>query len=401
MSDKRGDSMLVSASKKFMRKSFENTVYRFAEPPLANFSGDFGIYVHVPFCYSKCSFCPFYKEIYSENLKKRYVESVIKEMEDKDIRGQARWTYFGGGTPNTLTLGELETILEKMRSKVELKEVGIELLPALTSPEYISGLKSIGFTKISIGVESFSNRVMRKIGRKAPANCKVEELIEQAMALGLWVNADMMVGLRIAELGPSQVTIYPFMVIRGVKAKPGMLDQEQFELIEEAGQILKGWGYERKSVWTFALGDEVYDSSRDELVQDYAGFGPAAFSTYGTWKVVNPELEAYLKSIDNDKNMAFIAPKTEATNQWREFARMIYDLKCETYENAPAYINAFIRVLRLTGYCRDGHLTPKGMKFAHAITKAVVESLPFPLQNPQCVENYGEYERYKKGEVGT
>ena len=387
-----------------MRRSFEKTCYRFTEVPKTVFDGNFGIYIHVPFCLSKCSFCPFYKEIFSEQLKEQYLSAIEKEIYSTDMQGKAEWIYFGGGTPNTLTTKDIYGIVARIRDRVEIKSMGMELLPALLDKEYLSGLKTIGFTKVSVGVESFSDEVINKTGRKITTYERLAELIGFSQSLGLWVNVDMMVGLpdqtvdafrydieKVSTILPDQITIYPFMVIRGLKAAPSSPPQEQFGLIEEAGAALERYGYIRKGVWTFALGDDVYDSSRDELVEDYLGFGPSAFSTYGGWKVVNPELDVYLRGMENGRRMGFVAAKTKASDEWRKFARMIYDLKIDNTCSLPSYIKIFLWLLRITGHIKRETLTQKGRIFAHEITKTVVESLPFPIQNPGCVENYEEY----------
>ena len=108
---------------------------------------------------------------------------------------------------------------------------------------------------------------------------------------------------------PSQVTLYPFTNIRGFKTESSLSDQEQFELIEHAGEHLIEKGYNRTGIWTFALGDELYDSLRDELTDYYIGFGPAAFSTFENWKVVNPDLPAYFKTLQQGQHMGFVAPR--------------------------------------------------------------------------------------------
>lgn len=400
--------MIISTSKKMMQKSFERTRYRFMKIPKLVFEGRFGIYIHVPFCISKCSFCPFYKELLSEKLKRQYLDAIFKEIDGTDMRGTAKWVYFGGGTPNTLTIKDIRDLVERIRSKVQINSMGIELLPALLSDEYLKELKIIGFTKISIGVESFSGEVMNKTGRKTSTYDHVRELIEFAKSLRLWVNVDMMVGLpnqdanifrqdikTISTILPDQVTIYPLMTIRGLKTVLSSPPKEQFELVEEANKTLSSYGYCRKSVWTFARGDDVYDSARDELIEDYAGFGPTAFSTCGNWKIVNPKLDVYVTSIANGKRMGFVTPKTKASDEWRKFARMVYDLKIHSTCNLPSYIKIFIWTLKLAGCIKQGSLNGKGRIFAHEITKTVVESLPFPVQNPDCVENYGEYNSYK------
>lgn len=401
--------MIISKSKDMMRKSFEKTLYRFREIPGPVFNGNFGIYIHVPFCLARCTFCPFYKEIFSELMKERYLSAILKEIDETDMHGEAEWVYFGGGTPNTLTIKELDDIVERIRARVQIRSMGIELLPALLDEEYLRGLRAIGFTKISVGVESFSGKVINKTGRKIAAPDRVIALIEFAKSIGLWVNVDMMVGLpeqgadafrydikKISTVLPTQITIYPFMIIRGLKAVPSSPPRQQFDLIEGAGELLRECGYQRKGVWTFALGDDIYDSSRDELVKDYLGFGPSAFSTYGSWKVVNPELDVYVGNQESNKRMGFVASKTKASDEWRKFASMIYDLKVNGTSNLPFYIKIFTWLLKLTGYIRNGSLTPKGRIFAHEITKTVVESLPFPIQNPGCVENYDEYASRKR-----
>ncbi|MFX0096961.1 MAG: radical SAM protein [Candidatus Hodarchaeota archaeon] len=400
--------MIVSVSKKMMQRSFEKISYRFTDIPKPELDGDFGIYIHVPFCYSKCSFCPFYKEIYSENLKKQYLAAILKEIEDAELCNQAKWIYVGGGTPNTLDIEEIRSILDRIKHKIKLNSLGIELLPTLITDDYLRGLKKLGFSKISIGIESYSNEVMEKTGRKIGNNEHIGRILKYAKSLGLFVNVDMMVGLpgqdaatfrqdirEVRSALPDQITIYPFMILRGLKATPSSTSEEQYELIEEANEMLRNPGYDRKSVWTFAFENDVYDSSRDELVMDYVGFGPAAFSTYGNWKVVNPELDVYLRNFKDGKKLGFVASKSRTSDDWRKFAAMIYEGKIDSSQNLPTFMRFLIRILRLLGYIKRNTLTEKGRIFAHEITKTVVESLPFPIQNPDCVENYGEYVLYR------
>jgi hypothetical protein len=74
---------------------------------------------------------------------------------------------------------------------------------------------------------------------------------------------------------------------------------------------------------------------------------------------------------------------------------MLYDLKVDDTCNLPSYIKIFIWMLKLTGYIRHKILTGKETLFVHEITRTVAESLPFPVQNPGCAENYDEYIVYK------
>jgi len=396
--------MIPALSSHFMRRSFQKTRYRFQDLPERTFRGLFGIYVHVPFCYTRCSFCPFYKELLSEEGKRDYLRCVQQEIEETKLDGQAAWVYFGGGTPNTLLPEDLAAIVRALRKQATPPSMGIELLPARATPEYLDALKALGFTKVSIGVESFSDEVIAPTGRRVGTLRHVERLVEHAHALGLWVNVDMMAGLplqtpaafesdirTLLAIRPSQITTYRFLVIRGLRVSRRPNPGASYDLIERAAVAILESGYRRQGVWTFADGQDLYDSSRDELIQDYAGFGPAGFSTCGNWKMVNPELAPYLRGFREGRRRGFAAPKSPAADAWRRFARMLYDLKIDPSPDLPPAIRFYIEILRRLGYIRGTELTPKGVLFAHRLTQTVVESLPFPLQNPGCVENYQDY----------
>jgi len=392
---------MIDKSIEMMRKSFEKTVYTYTQLPPKWTRQRYGVYLHVPFCKTLCAFCPFYKVLFDQDLKDRYVAAIRKEIEETDITGTPEWIYFGGGTPNVLSLEELESIVGALRGKITIANMGIEILPALADADYIEGLKKLGFSKVSFGLESLSPRVNEKSRRALPGMRSVEELIRLTESLGLWSNVDMMIGLKgqsaasflediqvLISLGPDQITTYPYMSLRGMKDVSSMPDDEKFETIEEAYEIMQNAGYTRKSIWCFAKGDNIYDSSRDELTGDYVGFGPAGFSTFDKYKVVNPEVGRYVENYEagSAPRYGYLAEKSVASEEWRKFAKMIYSLRCGVSRNFPWYINAYVRLLIVNGLRKRRTLSGKGLFFAHRITKAVVESLPFPIQNRSCVE---------------
>lgn len=401
--------MFAEKSKEMMVRSFRKTRYRFDERPAGVFRENYGIYVHIPFCPTQCAFCPFYHEPYDKHRKDEYVKALLAEIERTDIGGTPAWLYFGGGTPNTFSIDDIGSVISAIRKKASFRSAGMELLPHLLTEEYIAGIAASGITKISIGVESLDDAVLTASNRSLKQRMSLKDIIIGARKAGLWVNVDMMIGLpsqtaesflrdveHVCSLKPMQVTIYPYMVISGTRAKPSMSDHMQFSLIEDAARILAENGLARQGIWIFAASDDVYDTSRDELITDYAGFGAGAFSTYGGWKVVSPELAIYMDDIRSGKRRALIAPKTTTSDAWRRFARQMYDIVCKTERTLPTAINMFIRALYVLGYARSGTLTKKGILLAHDITKTVVESLPYPLQNRDMVENYCSYLQEKK-----
>ncbi|MFX1492157.1 MAG: hypothetical protein ACFFBU_07835, partial [Promethearchaeota archaeon] len=222
------------------------------------------------------------------------------------------------------------------------------------------------------------------------------------------VNVDLMVGLpkqapedflfdinRVGVINPQQITTYPFMEIPGVRVAPEMDSQSMFDLIEEAGQILDGYGYFRENVWVFSKTKKIYDSARDELVIDYLGFGAAAFSKVGGLQMVNPPLALYLDTIQNGKAKAFRTTVDENSEYWRKFAHELYNLRLDpkVIQEMPRSIKFVLSLLKLAGNVKGNKVTEKGRFFVHDLTKTVVESLPFPVNNPLAISNYDEYEK--------
>jgi oxygen-independent coproporphyrinogen-3 oxidase len=125
------------------------------------------LYIHVPFCAQKCSYCAFYSEASSGELINRYVESVIKELEivAADLRPQT--VFFGGGTPSILNLKQWRTILEAMDrlNLLGAQEWTVECNPATVSLDKARLLRDFGVNRISMGVQSLDDRLLDRLGR--------------------------------------------------------------------------------------------------------------------------------------------------------------------------------------------------------------------------------------------
>ena len=401
--------MISALSKHMLSKSFSKINFTFK--PLDWFDEDtgdlgFGLYIHVPFCKMFCSFCPFYKVLYDEKLRRKYLEAVKREIEKRGLKGKASWLYIGGGTPNLLKAEEICEILSCLKEFVEIDEAGMEGNPFEFTPEYLEKISDAGIAKISMGVEPFQSGSLKAVKRAKAGERLIEKVVGEAQRLGISVNVDLMVGLpqqnlegclkdaeTIVNIGPDQVTIYPYLIISGVEAEPGMDSQSMFTVIESAWNIFRKHGYRRDSVWVFSKSHKIYDSAKDELVCDYFGLGPAAFSTCGNIQTVNPPIEIYLQMVNNDKRLAFHTELDGKAKVWRVFAHELYKLQLDpkVCSKMPLNIKMVLQVLRMTGYVKGFTVTDKGRYLVHEITKTVVETLPFPLSNPKRIENYGEY----------
>ena len=401
--------LVVPTSKRFLKRSFDKTTYKFADKLELVVNDEFGIYVHIPFCRALCNFCPFYKEPYDFGKCSKYVDAVVSEIEKSPITGKASWVYFGGGTPNMLTVHQLAKIKDAIQKKVKVDSIGIELLPDVLTPEYIRELRLAKFTKVSIGVESLNKEVLRGTGRMTPGRKEIANLVKEVKYRGLWVNLDFMIGLpgqdkksflddigAAMEMDPSQVTIYPFIEMGKVKTQDAMPDKDQYMAIEEASQILMKAGYARTGIWAFSKGNDVYDLLRDELANDCFGFGPGAFSICGQQKIVNPDLEVYLKDFKDGKSRGFVTDITEEINDWQKFARKLYDMDFTDTSKFVKEPKKVINLLKKSGFIsKDGKLTDKGIIYAHDISKMIMESQPYPLRDTEKVENYEEYQKLK------
>jgi len=126
-----------------------------------------GLYVHVPFCARKCSYCAFYSEASSSEMTERYVAALLRELELVAADLKPRTIYFGGGTPSLLNLRQWDRILGTMeRLRVDgAGEWTVECNPATVSFEKAKLLRSRGVNRISMGVQSLNSALLERLGR--------------------------------------------------------------------------------------------------------------------------------------------------------------------------------------------------------------------------------------------
>ncbi|HMJ89209.1 MAG TPA: coproporphyrinogen-III oxidase family protein [Candidatus Acidoferrum sp.] len=198
-----------------------------AQPALA---APLGLYVHLPFCQKKCDYCYFLSFIAQPAaVVDRYIDAVVREMElyasQPGVKGRpVSFAYFGGGTPSTLSTSQLRRLSDGLRRALSwdrIEEVTFECAPRSVRREFLESLREMGVTRVSMGVQSFDNDLLKLNGRVHLAEdvTRAFGLLREA-GFG-WVNLDLMCGLlgeteekwresvrRVIELGPDSVTIY-------------------------------------------------------------------------------------------------------------------------------------------------------------------------------------------------
>lgn len=164
--------MLTSLLKIILTRSLKPFVFEGRYENLLDFESldHLGLYVHIPFCKSVCSFCPYCKETYDEALALRYKDALLKEIDlvCKGMSGKKAVTslYFGGGTP-TLLIDGLSEIIQKLKEYFDIHDgIGVEVHPDDVTEEILRKLQYAGVSMVSIGVQSFDENCLQKIGRK-------------------------------------------------------------------------------------------------------------------------------------------------------------------------------------------------------------------------------------------
>ncbi|HWO73997.1 MAG TPA: radical SAM family heme chaperone HemW, partial [Dehalococcoidia bacterium] len=194
----------------------------------------FSLYVHVPFCTAKCTYCDFNSYAGQESLMRPYAEAVASEAALWSSRLTGRrvdTVFFGGGTPSLLPLPEMRLIVEALRRCFEIEagaEMTLEANPGTVDAARLQGLRELGFNRISFGVQSFHTDELRSLERVHDAR-EVEDAYRWAREAGFDnINLDLIYGLagqtlegwqanleRALSLGPEHLSLYALTLEEG------------------------------------------------------------------------------------------------------------------------------------------------------------------------------------------
>ena len=268
-----------------------------------------GIYVHVPFCRSKCQYCDFYSLGGSreKGLMEAYLEAVclhIKEAGALAPGYQVDTVYFGGGTPSFLGADGLIQIMNAIRRRFSVSndgEITFEANPDSVTEKLLKRLKAEGFNRISLGVQNDEDALLKKLGRPHSYRQAVQA-VELARKVGFHnLSLDLMYGLpgqsltawektleHVLELAPEHMSCYGLKVEEGTplwqyKDAVNLPDDDaQADMYLSAVRILKERGYAQYEISNFARrGLRSRHNLKYWTGGEYLGFGPAASSDFG------------------------------------------------------------------------------------------------------------------------
>ena len=286
------------------------------------------LYIHVPFCKAKCTYCDFYSIIGRENSIPVYLNSVLKEIQatsdSLDLSGHYIDTiFFGGGTPNLLAPFEMEKLLTALFHLTEAGdniEIGMEVNPGEANLEKLQGYKSLGINRISIGMQSFQPHLLKFMSRIHTAE-KSFSTFEDVRNAGFEnVSGDLIFAVpgqtrkaweadlkRLVTMAPEHISTYSLTVEEGT-ALHRWVEAGHTQMLEDIVDIgmyawgrdyLESVGYPNYEVSNHAKpGFECRHNLNYWTGVDYLGFGPAAHSYFQSrrhWNIRN--LDHYLKKV--------------------------------------------------------------------------------------------------------
>ena len=261
-----------------------------------------GIYVHIPFCLKKCLYCDFVSFVQTQEVKKAYVDALLKEIDSCPVTEIADTVFLGGGTPSVLDATDIDRILNALYKRFRFSkdyECTIEMNPGTVSMEKFKAYRNMGINRLSIGLQSCNDTELQCLGR-IHTRQEFEKAYFEARECGFEnINVDLMSAIpgqslqsysttlqKVLSYRPEHISAYSLIVEEGTPFASQELDlpdedaeREMYYLTKE---MLEKCGYKRYEISNYALsGYTCRHNLKYWKRSEYLGFGIAAASFYG------------------------------------------------------------------------------------------------------------------------
>ena len=268
-----------------------------------------GIYIHIPFCASKCSYCDFYSLADCDYLMPEYQKALLRHIEEssESLKSyEVDSIYFGGGTPSFYGAGRICEIFELLKLNGNVRtdaEVTVEVNPDSVTPDTLKMLRKSGVNRLSIGVQASDNNLLKLIGRRHNFQ-QAQRAVREGRNAGFGnISLDLIYGLptqtkndwaetlsKAMELHPEHISCYGLKLEEGTpmyenyNGSPVLPDDdEQADMYCYAAEQLERYGYKQYEISNFAArGFESRHNLKYWNLEDYIGFGPGAHSCVGS-----------------------------------------------------------------------------------------------------------------------
>ena len=303
---------------------------------------ELGIYIHIPFCKQKCFYCDFCSFANKNEMQEKYVETVINEI--KNITHKEKYTvttiYLGGGTPSILNPEYIKNILQEIKSSFKIlddAEITIEINPGTVNEEKLKRYKEYGINRLSIGLQSANDKILKNIGRIHDYK-QFEETFFFARKCGFKnINVDLMIGLptqaiedvkqtleKIIQKNPEHISVYSLIIEEGTIIEK-LINENKLQLPDEETERIMYWtvvnelkenGYNQYEISNFSK--KTYESKHNTNCwkqKQYIGLGTSAHSYLNKKRYSNTNnIEEYIKNIQENnisKNITIHEEQTE------------------------------------------------------------------------------------------
>ena len=368
------------------------------------------LYFHIPFCPKLCPYCSFYVEIGAKNKNREFLDALLCEVDRAAEKYALRpeTIYFGGGTPTSLLTEQLDYLLRGLRERLDLtalREWTVEANPATVRKEKARLLRDMGVTRVSLGVQSWDDSLLKVLGR-AHSAAQAEKTYEVLRESGIGaVNVDLMFAVpgqrpsqwratleKTLALKPDHISSYCltyeedtayFQKLTGGDFRQD--DERDAQLFEETMDTLTAGGFAQYEISNYARSNRESQTGCESLHNraywlgaDYLGFGPGAFSTVGfsRWENVR-DTAGYTRGIlGGEKVSGFREPLDAATRAGEiaafriRMAEGIPEPELARWSDAIAEFEKNGLVERRVGVVR---LTRRGKMLADTVAEAFIE----------------------------
>ena len=372
-----------------------------------------GLYFHIPFCASRCAYCDFCSTADRRDLIPRYQAALRKHFREFAPRLEGKTVdtvYFGGGTPSWYGAKELSQLLEDVKKRCKLSadaEITLEANPDSVNLADLRKLSRAGFNRISLGVQSANDAILRFLGRRHNW-AQVPKAVEAARAAGFQnVSLDLIYGLpaqsredwadtlrRAMELKPEHISCYGLKIEEGTplwayRDSPSIPDDDtQADMYLYAVDTLAAAGYGQYEISNFARkGYASRHNLKYWLLEDYAGFGASAASCMGSRRYTFlRDVEGYIAAVENGADLLCESEEISLYEQAAEYVmlglRTTRGIEAGEYERRYRASFASMEAL-LRGYVRLGfakqvadrwRFTPKGFLLSNQLIGELLDA---------------------------
>ncbi|HOU50273.1 MAG TPA: coproporphyrinogen III oxidase family protein [Smithella sp.] len=323
------------------------------------------LYIHIPFCEELCPYCSFHRITFEEPLTRKYFQALRREIKIYHEKGyKFEGIYVGGGTP-TVLIGELAETLNLARDLFPIKDISVETNPNHLTLENIEVLRKSKVKRLSVGVQTFNDDLLKKIGRyeKYGSGAEIAERLKNTQGAFHTLNADMIFNfpgqtiqmleddlVMILKLNMDQVTFYPLMIsdltreiMKNTFGNADFSGEEKFyKLIVR--RLEKN--YDFSSAWCFSRKESLVDEYVVEF-EEYAGLGSGAIGyLYGTCYSNTFDIEAYMASLEKGRLPLQASRKFDLHDQMNyDFLMKLFSTRLDIEAMQKKYDGRFLKTM--------------------------------------------------------